>query len=44
MYVTHHSTIGKYMAHGNQMRVVYGDRWDGLSVAEGWSMVIGGMG
>jgi hypothetical protein len=27
MYVKHHSTIEKYMAHGHQMRVVYGDRW-----------------
>ena len=29
MYVKHHSTIEKYMAHGNQMMVVYGDTWDG---------------
>jgi hypothetical protein len=36
MYVKYHCTIEKYMAHGNQTRVVYGDRWDGLSVAEGW--------
>jgi hypothetical protein len=31
--VKHHSTIEKY---GNQTSVVYGDRWDGLRVSEGW--------
>lgn len=36
MYVKHHSTFEKYMAHGNQTRVVYGDRWNGLRVTEGW--------
>jgi hypothetical protein len=29
------------MAHGKQMRLVYGDRWDGLRVAEIKELVFG---
>ena len=36
MFVKHHRAIEKYMTHGNQTMVVYGERWDGLRVGEGW--------
>ena len=35
LYLCHSQNVWPrlYMAHGNQVRVVYGDRWDGLRVA-----------
>ena len=35
-FVTHHSTVLKYMAKINPVGMVLGYRWDGLSGAEWW--------
>ena len=34
-FVKHHSTVEKYMANRNQNWMVFRDRWEGLSGAEG---------
>ena len=34
--VKHHNTVEKYMANRNINWMVFQDRWEGLSGAEGW--------
>ena len=35
IYVKHHSTVEKYMENINKYWIVFRDRWEGLSGAEG---------